>query len=89
MPPAKVPSLLRPRSPVSLLTFHRALIVAAIVFCFGFAIYQVLGTSPGAGSPWIAVTFSAIGLGFVVYLLRMQQVLGYGRDPGTPAEPRG
>jgi hypothetical protein len=65
---------------VSLLAFHRALIVAAIVFCFGFALYQVLGSSPGAGSPWVAVTFAALGVGLVLYLFRMSRVLGYERD---------
>jgi len=62
---------------MSLLNFHRALIVAGIVFCFGFAAMESLSISRPEGSLVVAGLFASFGVGLLVYLFSMRRILGY------------
>ena len=63
---------------MSLISFHRFLIAAAIVFCFGFAVWELMtwwvGRAPGA--LLLGVTFLVLGAGLIVYLARLRSFLG-------------
>lgn len=69
---------------MSIVTFHRGLIAAAIVFCFGYGVWELVAHArPGpAGSLGIGVVFVVLGCGLVYYLLRLNRFLGYenGKD---------
>lgn len=64
---------------LSLIPFHRGLIAAAIVFCFGYGAWEfaAYARGPGSGFPAIAVLFFALGLGLIYYLSRLDRFLGY------------
>jgi hypothetical protein len=72
---------------MSLLAFHRVLIAAGVVFCFGFAASQALGLGGVARSPWVAVVFAVLGLGLLLYFLRMRRVLGYEEEQDGGKRP--
>ncbi len=57
---------------LSLLSFHRALILAAIIFCLGYGSWEIM-----RGSFLFGSLFVGFGLGFAVYLARLRQFLGY------------
>jgi hypothetical protein len=62
---------------VSLVSFHRSLIVTAIAFCFVYAAWELrawLGDG-GANAPVMAAVFAALGLGLTVYLIRLAAIL--------------
>jgi hypothetical protein len=62
---------------VSLVSFHRSLIVTAIAFCFAYAAWELrawLGAGT-AGAPVMAGLFALLGLGLTVYLVRLAAIL--------------
>lgn len=62
---------------MSLVSFHRSLIVTAIAFCFAYAAWELrawLGDG-GAGAPLMAALFAVLGLGLTVYLIRLAAIL--------------
>jgi hypothetical protein len=66
---------------LSLIAFHRFLIAAGIVFCFGFAGWEVHAfLNEGAvGSILLALVFIVLGVGLSIYLWRLKRILGYER----------
>lgn len=64
---------------MSLIPFHRGLIAVAIVFCFGYAVWEAVAFSRGgtSGSLWLGVVFLLLGAALVYYLLRLNRFLGY------------
>ena len=64
---------------MSLISFHRFLIVNAIVFCFGFAFWEFRAGIDGAGGFTfvLGAIFMLLGLGFGVYLRHLGRFLGY------------
>ncbi len=70
--------------PMSLIGFHRFLIVTAIVFCFGFAGYEVWvwSATRSPGTLILALVFVILGAGLVAYLRRLGRILGYERSGG-------
>jgi hypothetical protein len=62
---------------VSLVSFHRSLIVTAVAFCFVYAGWELktwLGAD-GDGAPVLAAVFVLLGLGLTVYLSRLGAIL--------------
>ena len=72
---------------MSLISFHRFLIGTAIVFCFGFAAWELMtwwvGRMPGA--LMMGGTFVVLGIGLIFYLSRLRTFLG--TDPDRPGDP--
>ena len=64
---------------MSLIPFHRGLIAAAIVFCFGYAAWEILSfTRTGeALSLMVGAVFIVLGAALVYYLSRLARFLGY------------
>ncbi len=63
---------------MSLIPFHRGLISAAIVFCFGYGVWEIATpASDGGGSGVIAIVFIGLGFGLIYYLARLNRFLGY------------
>lgn len=62
---------------MSLIGFHRVLIGSAIVFCFGFAVWQFVGytRAGGTGDLLIAIAFFAGGVLLSFYLAHLRRVL--------------
>ena len=73
---------------ISLIPFHRGLIAAAIVFCFGYAAWELAALRSGVegGISVIAVVFILLGFGLIYYLARLNRFLGFG--PGGDGEDR-
>ena len=73
---------------ISLIPFHRGLIAAAIVFCFGYGAWELAALRSGAegGISVIAVVFILLGFGLIYYLVRLNRFLGFG--PGGDADDR-
>ena len=70
---------------MSLISFHRFLIVTAIVFCFGFALWEFSGAgSGGFAAALLGSVFTLLGLGLTVYLRRLARFLGYEEEGPTP-----
>lgn len=67
---------------MSLIAFHRFLIAAGILFCFGFAAWEVRSYVAGGRTAALAlaVVFALLGLALIVYLRRLRRFLGYERD---------
>jgi hypothetical protein len=72
---------------MSLISFHRFLIGAAILFCFGFAAWELMTWWVGrtSGALALGLVFIALGGGLVFYLSRLRRFLG--GDPAA-AGPR-
>lgn len=69
---------------MSLLGFHRFLIVSAILFCLGFAGYQAVvfqGTGE-TGDLIFGAVFGVLGILLGYYLLRLNRFLGYEGEEG-------
>lgn len=66
---------------MSLIAFHRFLIAAGIVFCFGFAGWEVRAylTDGAVGSIVLALAFIVLGVVLSIYLWRLKRILGYER----------
>lgn len=74
---------------MSLINFHRGLIAAGIVFCFGYGIWELAGLArpEPVGSLGLGVVFIVLGCGLVYYLIRLNRFLGYeeeGREGRAP-----
>lgn len=67
---------------MSLISFHRLLISAGIAFCIGFAIWEVraFGRSGSVVALVLGATFVLLGLALVIYLRRLNRILGYDRN---------
>jgi hypothetical protein len=68
---------------MSLITFHRILIGAAIVFCFGFAAWALVlwWVSRETNSLVMGVVFVVLGALCSVYLSRLKSFVGYEDKP--------
>ena len=64
---------------MSLIPFHRGLISAAIVFCFGYGAFEIAeySSTGRGGSAVMALIFIALGFGLIYYLSRLNRFLGY------------
>jgi len=62
---------------MGIIGFHRFLISAAILFCLGYAGWEFVAYSDGAGtgSLVIALVFFAFGVGLGVYLANLNRFL--------------
>jgi len=71
---------------VSLLSFHRALIAVAILFCLGYGSWELMRlTRPATeGSFILGTLFILLGLGLLYYLTRLNRFLGYENGGGNP-----
>ena len=69
---------------MSLITFHRLLITVAIVFCAGFAAWEVkrFATVGGSGALVLACVFALLAILLFLYLRRLNRILGYERAGG-------
>lgn len=64
---------------MSLLSFHRFLILTAIAFCLGYAAWELrayLSFDADAGALLLAGVFAALGVGLTAYLVRLHSILG-------------
>ena len=71
---------------MSLIAFHRVLIAAGILFCFGFAAWELVlwWVTRSAGALAMGILFLVLAIGLCVYLARLRQFLGYDKDkPGS------
>ena len=70
---------------MSLIAFHRFLIAFGIVFCFGFAVWELMtwwvGRTPGALV--LGLTFIALGGLLSYYLARLRRFVGYQPPDGA------
>lgn len=68
---------------MSLIAFHRFLIAAAILFCLGFGLWELLAVRDGGGvgALALALIFTLLGIGLIVYLVHLGRFLGY--DEGS------
>ncbi|MDA1095696.1 MAG: hypothetical protein O3B84_00340 [Chloroflexi bacterium] len=64
---------------MGLVSFHRFLIVTAIVFCLGYAAWEFNAGIGGAGtSAYVQGSiFALLGMSLAVYLKRLARFLGY------------
>lgn len=64
---------------MSLVSFHRALILVAIAFCLGFSGWQLRAATVApdgtAGALVLAVVFALLAAGLTVYLVRLRSIL--------------
>ena len=63
---------------MSLIPFHRGLIGTAIVFCLGYAGWELVDFSRTGGTVSLAigVLFLVLGVGLAYYLARLNRFLG-------------
>ena len=68
---------------ISLVAFHRFLIVAAILFCIGYAGWELrLWLEAGeGGAPAMALLFLLLAVALLLYLRRLGRFLGFDRRP--------
>ena len=68
---------------MSLIGFHRFLIATAILFCYGYAIWEFLAVGDGGGGKALALglVFTFFGIGLTVYLVHLGRFLGYDEGP--------
>ena len=73
---------------MSLIAFHRFLIATAIVFCFGYAVWELMTWWVGrsTGALILGVTFVVLGVGLTFYLARLRRFLGMDADPAATAD---
>ena len=73
---------------MSLIGFHRFLIAIGILFCFGFAGWELLlwWVTREGGSLLLGLVFVALGVLLSYYLSRLRRFLGYPEeeDAGNP-----
>lgn len=62
---------------MSLVSFHRALILTAIVFCLGFAGWELQAYRTGGDTAalLLSAVFGLLGIGLTVYLARLASFL--------------
>ncbi len=70
---------------MSLIGFHRFLIAVAIVFCFGFAAWELMTWWVGRviGALILGLTFVVLGSLLTYYLSRLERFLGQEPGPRT------
>lgn len=70
---------------MSLIGFHRFLIAAAILFCLGFAGWELRAwaDSRNGGTLLLGLVFAVLGAGLIVYLRRLDRILGR-EEPRRP-----
>jgi hypothetical protein len=70
---------------MSLITFHRLLIGVAIVFCGGYALWELVRffTAGNTRSLLLAAIFAVLAFGLVYYLRHLGRFLGLPRDDST------
>ncbi len=63
---------------MSLINFHRVLIVAAILFCAGYGAYELMAFTGvgGNGSRVLSAFFFVCAAGLSYYLWRLKDILG-------------
>jgi len=68
---------------VSLIAFHRVLIAAGILFCFGFAAWELVlwWVTRAGGALVMGLVFVVLGIALSWYLSRLSRFLGYDKDP--------
>lgn len=73
------------RTALSLIAFHRFLIASAILFCFGYAAWELVHfwVAGGSGSLVLGLVFVILGVLLSVYLARLRRYVGY-REEGEP-----
>jgi len=62
---------------MSLVSFHRFLIVTAIVFCLGYGAWELNAAADRAGGFVQGTVFIVLGVGLAVYLRYLGRFLGY------------
>jgi hypothetical protein len=64
---------------VSLIAFHRVLIATGILFCFGFAAWELVlwWVTRRVGALALGIVFVLLGVGLCFYLARLARFLGY------------
>jgi hypothetical protein len=74
---------------MSLISFHRLLIAVAIMFCGGYAIWEVLRfLSDGSiGSALLAAAFGAAAIALAYYLRHLGRILRLGNEGVSRAKP--
>ena len=63
---------------LSLISFHRVLIVAAILFCAGYGAYELLAFTRGGGNGSLVISgvFFVFTAGLSYYLWHLKRFLG-------------
>ena len=63
---------------MSLISFHRILIVAAILFCAGYGVYELSAFTKGAGNGSLVISgfFFVCTVGLSYYLWHLKRFLG-------------
>ncbi|NIP60833.1 MAG: hypothetical protein GWO17_23545 [Gemmatimonadetes bacterium] len=76
---------------MSLIHFHRFLITCGILFCLGYAGWEVRSflERGSLGALLLVVAFVGLALLLGVYLWQLNRWLGYGEEPGDEGSPYG
>lgn len=74
---------------MALYNFHRVLMTAAILFCFGFALwaYRQAGVVEGSSNMIMAWVSGLISIGIVAYLIHFNSKLRILRQPRQDQTP--
>ena len=62
---------------MSLVSFHRFLIVTAIVFCLGYGAWELNAAADRAGGFVQGTVFIVLGVALAAYLRHLARFLGY------------
>lgn len=64
---------------MSLISFHRLLIASAILFCFGYAVWELVHfwVVGEGGSLVLGLVFVVLGVLLSIYLTRLRRYVGY------------
>lgn len=70
---------------MSLIAFHRFLIASAILFCFGYAAWELVHfwVAGGSGSLALGLVFGVLGVLLTIYLARLRRYVGYREEEGS------
>ena len=76
---------------MSLITFHRFLIAVGILFCLGFGSWEFLAARDGGGlgALALALIFTLLGIGLIVYLVHLGRFLARVTVRGIDSEFEG